>query len=717
MAGGTPPPSSSSPTNTLPSLIPLLSTTEFPLLAPTAGSSPSLPPRSWTNIFAPPEPSSKNLDLSFYPSEPDIIPFTGEKLSKGAEDWGLCLVGYSVGRRPFYEALQEAIKKTWTIRGSVQILSLSDGFFLFKFSCVEDYESIWSRGVWFILGRPFILQQWHPKFKPKREQLTSVPIWIKIHDLPLACWNSEGISRIASKVGVPLAADSLTTQKSRLTYARVCVQVDNQATYPEEILVSLDGDVVQLKVQYEWRPSPCAHCKSLVHPSSSCPSKPHTDSEEPPAQKAPPPRGRSVSRKPRARLSKPPIQKPSIVPASVIIPESAHQKGISTAITNDAGLTLHYQPHSPTQQKTNTITLQCSDPSHIAGKLPYEASLTVPIPNLNSPTKDMSSSSTDTSSQAESSQPGFTSPNKFNVLMEQDISSNLNCISDASKVVKHVTKQDFSNPTNSGVPKKPTRGNPVMDFCSKLRTFRGLIKSHNWANSFLIQTQLAELHVSQATCLDRVSADPLNRDLNASLKSINSKITELASIHASWVIQRAKAKWLLQGEDDLKFLYAKIRARNAKNNAGNALRYSVFAWLCIAGGLKTAAALSLRNVYISPLCPLCHLDIESVNHLFFECNFSYAVLTKLIPKASVLLLRPTATQLFDWTEELNLPERGHSLFKLYICCVIYHVWKERNSRRFGGQSICPVTLYHCIQRSVRAKVLKWKNGDKLLNLI
>ncbi|KAL0920983.1 hypothetical protein M5K25_008006 [Dendrobium thyrsiflorum] len=150
---------------------------------------------------------------------------------------------------------------------------------------------------------------------------------------------------------------------------------------------------------------------------------------------------------------------------------------------------------------------------------------------------------------------------------------------------------------------------------------------------------------------------------------------------------------------------------------GNALRYSVFAWLCIAGGLKTAAALSLRNVYISPLCPLCHLDIESVNHLFFECNFSYAVLTKLIPKASVLLLRPTATQLFDWTEELNLPERGHCLLKLCICCVIYHVWKERNSRRFGGQSICPVTLYHCIQRSVRAKVLKWKNGDKLLNLI
>ncbi|KAL0917259.1 hypothetical protein M5K25_012306 [Dendrobium thyrsiflorum] len=353
MAGGTPS-SSSPPTNTHPPQIPLSSTSEFPLLAPSSGAPPPLPPRSWSNIFAPPEPSSKNLDLSFHPSEPEIIPFSGEKLSIGAEDWSLCLVGYSVGRRPFYEALQKAIKKTWSLRGLVQILSLSDGHLSF----------------------------------------------------------SNGIPNLSQNV------------------------------------------------QYEWRPSPCSHCKSLVHFSTSCPSKPYTQPEDPPAHKTPPPRGRSVSRKPRVRLSKPPNHKPSNAPASVILPDPALQQGLNTTTTNAAGLTLHYQPHSPTHQKSNPITLHCSapPPPQIAGKLSAEVSLTVPIPNLNSLTEDISSSSTDTSSQAEPPQPGFTSPNKFNLLMEQDISSNLACSSDASKVVKHVTTQDFSNPTNSGVPKKLTRG-------------------------------------------------------------------------------------------------------------------------------------------------------------------------------------------------------------------------------------------------------------------
>ncbi|XP_028554325.1 uncharacterized protein LOC114580556 [Dendrobium catenatum] len=162
----------------------------------------------------------------------------------------------------------------------MQLLSLNDGFFLLRFSCREDFDMVWSRGVWFLLGKPFLLQKWHLKFKPKKEKFSSVPIWVKIHDLPLACWNSEGISRIASKIGVPVAADKLTEQKIRLTYAQISVLVDNLATYPKEIQVSLDGDVVSLKVQYEWRPYPCEHCKSLMHFSSSCPTKPKSYSNE-----------------------------------------------------------------------------------------------------------------------------------------------------------------------------------------------------------------------------------------------------------------------------------------------------------------------------------------------------------------------------------------------------------------------------------------------------
>ncbi|XP_020697335.2 uncharacterized protein LOC110110279 [Dendrobium catenatum] len=277
-----------------------LMSSDFPPLGMSSGVQVCQTTKSWNKVFESDNSSQKSLKFSHFPSEPDIIPFYGEKLSNGGEYWKLCLVSYSIERRPYYEALLGAIKRTWSLKGSVQLLSLNDGFFLLRFSCVEDFDMVWSRGVWFLLGKPFVLQKWHPKFVPKRVDFATVPIWVKIHDLPLACWNSEGISRIASKIGILVAADNLTEMKTRLTYARVCVLVDCNALYPKEIKVSLDGDVVTLKVQYEWRPFPCEHCKSLMHLSSACPSKPNLDSN-PQNKELPSNRGRSHSRKPRFR--------------------------------------------------------------------------------------------------------------------------------------------------------------------------------------------------------------------------------------------------------------------------------------------------------------------------------------------------------------------------------------------------------------------------------
>ncbi|XP_020695444.1 uncharacterized protein LOC110108927, partial [Dendrobium catenatum] len=156
-------------------------------------------------------------------------------------------------------------------------------------------------GVWYILGKPFIFQKWTPHFSPIREELTSVPILFKIHDLPLCCWTTVGISKIATKVGHPLAVDALTASKSRLTYARVCVQVDATTTFPEIIPICVDGKIFNLKIQYEWRPALCAHCRSLNHLTSNCSANPKSDINP----IANPTRGRSKSRRPRPHSQNP----------------------------------------------------------------------------------------------------------------------------------------------------------------------------------------------------------------------------------------------------------------------------------------------------------------------------------------------------------------------------------------------------------------------------
>lgn len=70
------------------------------------------------------------------------------------------------------------------------------------------------------------LQKMVSRFQSYQGKVLILTPWIKIHDVPLCCWNPNGVSKIARKVSVPLVVDGLTTNKVILTFARVCVEFD-----------------------------------------------------------------------------------------------------------------------------------------------------------------------------------------------------------------------------------------------------------------------------------------------------------------------------------------------------------------------------------------------------------------------------------------------------------------------------------------------------------
>ncbi|KAI0489416.1 hypothetical protein KFK09_029258 [Dendrobium nobile] len=689
---------------------------DFPPLCPQAGSFVSSP-KIWSHVFASEVSSTKTLSFSHHPSKPEVIPFSCEKLSKGGDDWSLCLVGYSIGRRPFYESLFRAINKTWSLSGSVKLLSLNDGFFLFCFSYRDDFDMVWSRGI----------------------------------------------SRIASKIDIPVAADKLTEEKTRLTYARICVLVDNLATYPQEIRVSLDGVEVKLKVQYEWRPFPCDHCKSLMHFSSSCPTKPILD-ENVKAKEKEGNRGRSFSRQARYRAK----SKSQIRQSEVIVGKTdsgqintVHVIQAMASITNALGQTLHYQAHSPTPKNSPFKTAVTVGVFPLNIPLAFGEVNVSGIPNLNSPHEDISSSSSSHNSLSTAIPKAITSPqnslstalpkaitspnrgfnhpdkvfgckrliqsfklnlvsileNRINVLPLQDhffesshslfvdeasyhnfhlnssgriwvkwnasklcfkptlVSSQLisgtiwvanqpilqlsviyasnsslelkvlwdsiaqsspanelswaligdfNCcrftseklggspitlsaltdfnnmffsngLKDLNSVGLKYTwfNQQSDNPIHIKLDRvhhrflfknywtkldnywchllevfsQPCNGNPLSHFCKSLKLLKGCIKKEVWSSSTCIKRHLDELMKKQVDLLGKLQDDHNNLALNLSYKDVTAELVNFNSIHTSWIIQRAKVNWLKNGEDDIKFLFAKIRTRRGDNKS------------------------------------------------------------------------------------------------------------------------------------------------------
>ncbi|KAL6984535.1 hypothetical protein U1Q18_052622 [Sarracenia purpurea var. burkii] len=103
-----------------------------------------------------------------------------------------------------------------------------------------------------------------------KDTLSCIPVWVKLHGLPLEFWNTQCLSRIAILLGIPLFLDRATDSKQRISYARVCVEVNAGKPLKDSILVKCGGAIVEINVEYQGLPSVCSQCHSFGHESLKC---------------------------------------------------------------------------------------------------------------------------------------------------------------------------------------------------------------------------------------------------------------------------------------------------------------------------------------------------------------------------------------------------------------------------------------------------------------
>ena len=82
------------------------------------------------------------------------------------------------------------------------------GFIIFKLASIEGVNGILVNGQWFIRYSPIILKKWTPNANLLKEDLNSVPVWVKFHDAPIVLFSVDGLSAMATKLGNPIMFDS-----------------------------------------------------------------------------------------------------------------------------------------------------------------------------------------------------------------------------------------------------------------------------------------------------------------------------------------------------------------------------------------------------------------------------------------------------------------------------------------------------------------------------
>ncbi|XP_071688080.1 uncharacterized protein [Rutidosis leptorrhynchoides] len=146
-------------------------------------------------------------------------------------------------------------------------------------------------------------------------------------------------------------------------------------------------------------------------------------------------------------------------------------------------------------------------------------------------------------------------------------------------------------------------------------------------------------------------------------------------------------------------------------------RHSFTVWLLMNEKLKTQDMLRTWDVHVSapaPICLLCKTQMDSHNHLFFECGFSNQVWDKL--KQSIQFHIPSN----EWKEIVGilLPVVHKRVTrvvvtKLVFAASVYFMWQERNKRYFKSKARSVDQVSQIIISNVRLKLLSLKFKDSV----
>ncbi|GKA79383.1 ATPase, F1/V1/A1 complex, alpha/beta subunit, partial [Tanacetum coccineum] len=159
--------------------------------------------------------------------------------------FGFSLYGYFVGKRVSFLVVENYVKNAWKKFGLVRVMMNSKGFFFFKFASIEGMNGVLENGPWFIRSAPIILKKWTPNAILLKEDLKSVPILVKFHDIPIMAFTADRLSVMDTKL-------------EDMVIAIPNVEDD------EEVLHTT-------RVEYEWEPPRCGVCMVFGHDDMLCP--------------------------------------------------------------------------------------------------------------------------------------------------------------------------------------------------------------------------------------------------------------------------------------------------------------------------------------------------------------------------------------------------------------------------------------------------------------
>ncbi|WZZ28362.1 uncharacterized protein LOC125579981 [Brassica napus] len=161
--------------------------------------------------------------------------------------------------------------RIWGRSCKISCKKLSDSSYMFHIPHQPTRHWVIQRGIWHIDDCLLFVLPWIPEGSFKIPEVSTLPVWVTLKEIPDCCYSRLGISHVASGLGEPILTHKPRLDPSNMGEAKVLVEMELERNFPQ--LIALDdkqGHIYLVKVEYTWIPSTCERCGGLGHKAKRC---------------------------------------------------------------------------------------------------------------------------------------------------------------------------------------------------------------------------------------------------------------------------------------------------------------------------------------------------------------------------------------------------------------------------------------------------------------
>jgi len=113
------------------------------------------------------------------------------------------------------------------------------------------------------------LNRWTLDFDPVVDVTSAVPVWVRLPNLLVYCWNWDSLKHIGNSLGKFI---DRANNKDQYDCAHICVEVDLEVGLLEAIKIKVGTWSHLQKLDYEQLPFECRKCHVYEHFARGCPT-------------------------------------------------------------------------------------------------------------------------------------------------------------------------------------------------------------------------------------------------------------------------------------------------------------------------------------------------------------------------------------------------------------------------------------------------------------